>query len=112
MNFYSERLYTFYGKLTSNNHIYSAQMMALAGFEYLSPKDAVSCSACCFILDNLAERDVAFAEHLLCTSVKCNFIDMSGVPYVTENITLCHTRNSSTPQRIAKKGLQRHVRQQ
>ena len=51
----------------------------------------MKCHSCCLELDNWAERDVPYLEHLSCTTVKCNFIDMSGVAYVTENISLGHT---------------------
>ena len=103
MKYFCDRIRSFRGNWSSYSHIYTAQMMALAGFEYVGPNDTVRCSACCLELDNWEERDLPYVEHLSCTAVKCNFMDMSSVSYVKENITLSIGKNSSRHQRVAQK---------
>ena len=103
MNYYCDRVRSFFGNWSLYTHIYTAQMMALAGFEYVGPKDKVRCASCLLELDNWEERDLPYVEHLSWTAVKCNFMDMSGVSHVTENITLGRGACSSKHQSVAQK---------
>ena len=103
MNYFCDRVRSFVGNWSLYTHIYTAQMMALAGFEYVGPKDKVRCASCCLELDNWEERDLPYVEHLSWTAVKCNFMDMSGVSHVTENITLGRGACSSKHQSVAQK---------